>query len=78
MKRRPVGRMTSRELVDAVASADLGEYMPGRDDELGKACNADYHARLTSFLADLDLTPLDWIRARCDVKFARWASEDRR
>jgi hypothetical protein len=72
------GPMTSQQLVDAVAAADLGEYMPGRDDEFGKACNADYHARLRVFLAGLGADPLDWIRARRDVKMARWAAEDGR
>jgi hypothetical protein len=60
--------MTSRELVDAVAAADLGERMPGRDDEFAKAVNADYHARLRSFLADLGFDAVDYLRARCDVK----------
>jgi hypothetical protein len=70
--------MTSRELVDAVAAADLGEYMPYRDDEFAKAANADYHARLRTFLAELGLDPLDWIRARVALKLNSWASEDGR
>ena len=70
--------MTSRELVDAVAAAGFGECMPRSRGVSDEAVNADYAARLTSFLADLGLTPLDWIRARCAVKRARWAAEDRR
>jgi hypothetical protein len=74
----PERKMSSRELVDAVAAADLGEYMAGRDDEFAVAVNADYHVRLRRFLADLGLDPLDWLRARRDVKLAEWASEDGR
>jgi hypothetical protein len=70
MKPPRYGPMTSRELVDAVAAADLGEYIPCRDDEFAKACNADYHARLRLFLADLGFDPLDYLRARRDVKLA--------
>ena len=69
------GPMTSRELVEAVAAADLGEYAPGRDDAFGKASNADYHARLRSFLADLGFDPLDYLRARRDVKLADPSAE---
>ena len=68
--RAPDRKMSSAELVAAVAAADLGEYMPYRDDEFAKAANADYHARLRAFLAELGLDPLDWIRARRDVKMA--------
>jgi hypothetical protein len=78
MIRLPKGKMTSQQLVDAVAAAGFGECMPRSRGEFSKAVNADYTARLTSFLADLGLTPLDWIRARCDVKLARWTAEDRR
>jgi hypothetical protein len=50
------GPMTSRELVEAVANAGLGyDCDPGR---------------LRSFLADLGFDPLDYIRARRDVKRA--------
>jgi hypothetical protein len=68
--RLPKGKMTSQQLVDAVAAAGLGEYLPYRDDEFAKASNADYHARLRVFLAGFGLDALDWIRARRDVKMA--------
>jgi hypothetical protein len=69
--RPPANRpMTSRELVDAVAAADLGEFIPCRDDEFARAANADYHARLAAFLATLGLDQLDYLRARRDVKLA--------
>jgi hypothetical protein len=77
--RAPANRpMTSRELVDAVAAADLGEFIPCRDDDFARAANADYHARLAAFLAPLGFDQLDWIRARRAVKMARWSAEDGR
>jgi hypothetical protein len=48
--------MTSRELVDAVAAAGLDFDCPP--------------AGLRSFLAELGFDPLDYIRARRDVKIA--------
>jgi len=58
MKPPRYGPMTSRELVDAVAAAGLDDY------------NADHTVRLRSFLADLGFDPLDYLRARRDVKCA--------
>ena len=56
MKAPSHGPMTSRELVEAVANAGLDyDCAPGL---------------LRSFLADLGFDPLDYIRARRDVKCA--------
>jgi hypothetical protein len=72
MKPPRYGPMTSRELVDAVDAAGLGfdDYIFDRHDEFSRAANADHTVRLRSFLADLGFDPLDFLRARRDVKLA--------
>ena len=70
MKAPRYGPMTSRELVDAVAAAGLDDYIFDRHDEFARAANADHTVRLRSFLAELGFDPLDYLRARRDVKLA--------
>lgn len=64
-ERRP---LTSREIVDAVAAADLGEYVASGDAAFDAACNTDYRARTSQFLAGLGLDFVDYLRARVAVK----------
>ena len=77
MKAPSHGPMTSRELVDAVAAAGLGfdDYIFDRHDDFARASNADHTVRLRSFLAELGLDPLHYLRARRDVKMADWGFE---
>jgi hypothetical protein len=64
------GPMTSRELVDAVAAAGLDDYTVFPRDDFARASNADHVVRLRAFLAELGFDPLDYLRARRDVKLA--------
>jgi hypothetical protein len=66
------GPRTSRELVDAVAAAglDTDDDSPAFPEELRQALREEHRVKLRAFLADLDSDPLDWIRAKRDVKMA--------
>lgn len=64
------GPVTSRELVDLVAAAGLDDYTYFPRDDFERAANADHPVRLRAFLAELGFDPLDYLRARRDVKLA--------
>jgi hypothetical protein len=66
------GPMTSRELVDAVAASGLADDDDSLSfpDDLRRALREERRLKLRAFLADLGFDPLDWIRARRDVKMA--------
>ena len=68
--RAPDRKMSSAELVAAVTAAGLDDDggSPAFPDELWAALRKERHVKLHAFLADLGLDPLDWIRARRDVK----------
>ena len=70
--RAPDRKMTSRELVDAVAASGLADVDDSLafPDELRRALLEERRLKLDSFLAGLGFDTLDWIRARCDVKLA--------
>ncbi|HEY5180864.1 MAG TPA: hypothetical protein VIJ07_14020 [Dermatophilaceae bacterium] len=70
MKSPSHGPMTSRELVAAVTAAGLDDDgdSPSLPDELRAALRSERQVKLRAFLAERGLDPLDWIRARRDVK----------
>jgi hypothetical protein len=73
MKPPRFGAMSSAELVAAVAAAGLDDYDDGLlafPQELRPALREEHRVKLRAFLADLDSDPLDYIRARRDVKLA--------
>jgi hypothetical protein len=70
--RRPVGKMSSADLVAAVTAAGLDDDgdSPAFPEELRAALRESYRERLRVFLAGFGLDALDWLRARRDVRLA--------